>query len=142
MSNLKPSKVSEIFRDCLFAKHEVPASGRPESFVEARGVMIHIGFHPQRLESHRSEVVEMLNDVHPDFREGMSFLNFCNDKNGELWTGMQPTCDELITLGVALGLVDVVMREVQSVLPGGVPYIHVHMGEKNEQLVEQDVCGS
>jgi hypothetical protein len=55
---------------------------------------------------------------------GWSFLNFCQDRHGTLWTGMHQTCEELIVLGIGLGMVKWCLpRGMWDALPGGMPYL-------------------
>jgi hypothetical protein len=47
---------------------------------------------------------EMLNQPHSEFKKagggGMSFLNMCN-KDGNQWSDLHQTMDELVTMGIA-----------------------------------------
>lgn len=123
--------VTRIFTDCLFTEDEMK-DGNPTNFVEAYGVMTRVGFHPQRLESHREEIRAMLAELPDDFHEGVgggwAFQNACIDRNGTQWTGMHKVMDELIILGIATKLVDFSLpREMWAVFAGvgGLPYFFV-----------------
>ena len=120
--HLSANRVSDIFIDCLFKEGEDTSN-----HVAVEGVGCRVGLHPQRLEQHKSEISLMLKDLDDKFQAsgggGMSFLNACNDKHGNQWTGMQKTMDELFMLGVAAQLAKPVMpREMWHALPGGMPY--------------------
>jgi len=70
----------------------------------------------------------MLNQLPDDFKKsgggGMSFLNICIDKEGNHWTDLHQTMDELVTMGIACQKAAFLMpREMWSVLPGGMPYV-------------------
>lgn len=116
--------IHNILLDCLFRKGEAT-----EPRVEVQGVVLHIGFHPARLDSHRAEIREQLLGLPQQFMQsggmGWSFLNACMTADGEQWANHQ-TIDELICLGMAIELVEFLTpREMWSALPGGVPYFVV-----------------
>lgn len=119
---LDPEKVNAIFMDCLFKKGEDTSK-----HVKAEGIVRNVGFHPERLESHKAEIEAMLDELPDEFKEtgggGMSFLNACNDKHGNQWTGLHQRMEQLFQLGVGVGKVKSLMpREMWGVLPGGMPY--------------------
>jgi len=119
------SKVHEAFMDCLFRDEE-----DHKLYTEAHGLTCNVGFHPERLESHRAEVVGYLSNLPNSFKKtgggGMSFLNACNDKNGTQWTDFHKIMEELFLLGSGLKIVSFpIPRELWDVLPGGMPYVTV-----------------
>lgn len=129
---LTSENVSAVFMDCLFRDEEIPTLDKnPESgqFLKGIGVATQVGFHPERCNGHKQDVIDMLDCLDDAFKKsgggGMSFLNMCMDKNGEQWTGIHRVVDQLVCLGVALGLVELTPREMNAVLPGGVPYVVV-----------------
>lgn len=123
---LNSENVHSTFMECLFK------AGEPtENHIVAQGVMLKVGFHPERLKSKESIIAEMLNDLSDDFKKseggGMSFLNMCNDKDGIQWADLHQTMDELVCLGVASNKLSFLMpREMWDMMPGGVPYIVVN----------------
>ena len=125
MTNLTTENVHDLFMNCLFADGE-----DTDDHVIARAVMMNIGFHPERLKNNTEKIVEILNDLPDTFKKngggGMSFLNMCEDKNGNQWTGAHKTMDELIALGIASGKMSYLMpREEWHMFPGGMPYLVV-----------------
>ena len=54
----------------------------------------------------------------------MSFLRMCMTKDGVHW-GEHPDCDNLICLGIAIGKLEIILKDFVNDLPGGVPYILV-----------------
>ena len=124
---LSAAKVSKIFMDCLFKEGEDHTG-----YVRAEGITTTVGFHPGRLEQHRSEVIAMLQELPDDFKRssggGMSFLQACMDRNGNQWTGMHQAMEQLFQLGIALGLVTYPLpRRFWDRLPGGMPYVTVDL---------------
>lgn len=124
---LNANRVNEIFTDCLFRDEELP----PSEYVPAPGITTNVGFHPERVEGYRDEIAAMLDELPDDFQEnsggGMSFLNACNDKHGNQWTGMHQTMEQLFQLGLAVGKATCLMsRDKWDALPGGVPYYVVN----------------
>lgn len=115
--------VNTLFLSLLFK------DGEPhDTAVVAEGVMVKVGFHPERLEAARDKVKAMLDELPEEFRQskggGWTFLNMCMDRHGEQWTGLHSTQDELCMMAIALGLVEFQLpRDMWKVLPGGVPYL-------------------
>ena len=123
--NLTAEKVNTTFMNCLFKE------GDPtDNHIIGEGVMMKVGFNPERLKESEPVIMEMLNDLPEEFKKtgggGMSFLNMCNDKDGKQWADLHTTMDELVALGNATGKLSFLMpKEMWSVLPGGMPYIVV-----------------
>lgn len=130
---LTAENVSNVVRDCLFTEDEIKAcNGKPEKLVMAEGVMTKMGFHPERLESHRADVAAMLSELPPEFMHdnpsgGWSFLQACMTKSGEQW-GEHSNIDELLLLGGALNMVKFLLpRPAWRAMPGGMPYFIVNL---------------
>jgi hypothetical protein len=129
MKELTSENVDTIFKDCLFKSEEV-VDGKPIiEPIMGEGILNNFGFHPERLESHRIEVAEMLSQLPDNFKKtkggGMSFLNACMTKDDRQW-GEHRNMEQLFSLGYALKLVTYPLsREFWDTLPGGVPYITV-----------------
>lgn len=128
-------RVQELLVICLFE------DGEPtEPYVEVEGVMSTFRLHPERLESHRDEIKEMLNLLPLGFRSvdeggggGWSLLNGCVVADPDrpdaaveelpIWTGFQMRVDQLFVLGMGLGLARYLLpRELWGALPGSMPY--------------------
>jgi len=132
MALINAERIREILIDSLFNNDEVVNGELPESAVIANGVMLKIGFHKERLEKHRNEVKEILDNLPVSFKGpefggegGDSFLNMCVDKNGEQW-GEHKNMDELCVLSIALDLgIFMLPREIWSILPGNMPYFSI-----------------
>ena len=124
---IDPARVNELFIDCLFKDNEL-TNGRPiGNYIEAIGVKVRVWFNPIRLEEHTAEIISIISELHPNFKEGWSFLNFCYSKNQELWTGNHSTMDELLCLGLATKTIEYCCddREIWSLFPMGMPYIRI-----------------
>ena len=123
MNTLNADRVNEIFTDCLFKKGEPT-----EDFIPAQGIVSKVGFHPGRLETHKEEVMTLLNELPDDFKMsgggGWLFLNACNDKHGVQWGGHQ-NMEQLFQLGIATDQAEWQMMEMKDIMPGGVPYVVV-----------------
>lgn len=120
------TRVVEMFIDCLYGEDE-DVSGA----LVVEGIVSRFGFNKVALESHRAEVRTMLLDLPDSFMKskggGMSFLNACTTRDEELWTGFQQTVDQLICMGIGLGLAEYMLpREMWSAFPGSVPYVVVN----------------
>jgi len=127
MKELTAQNVSDIFKDCLFQHGEDTSNA-----VMVECVMINIGFHPDRLLSHKTEIREMLEDLPIEFQstkhgggDGWSFLNACVTKNGNQW-GEHNHIDQLLGLGIATKQALILIpREMWKMFPGGLPYFKV-----------------
>ena len=123
-TELTTENVQRIVLDCLFKEGEDTSKA-----VIAEGVIGKFGFNPERLESHKKEIGEMLDCLPDNFKEGKgggwSFLNACYTKDG-VHCGEHVNMDELFILGMATGQVECKMpRKLWSILPGGMPYYSV-----------------
>ena len=121
---LTSARVEEILIDCLFREGE-PTEPR----ILGDGVMRSAGFHPERLESHKPEILALLHELSDDFWEGkgggMSFLNACVDRHDNQW-GEHINIDQLLMLGTATGQAKILMpRAMWGMFPGGMPYFSV-----------------
>ncbi len=125
---LTAEAVEKAFLDSLFTEAET-AGGEPEKFILAEGLRNQFGFHPDRLESHRAEVKELLAELPDNFQAskggGWSFLQACVDKAGDQW-GEHIHMEQLFVMAIGLGLAKWLMpRDRWHALPGGMPYIVV-----------------
>lgn len=118
---INSEEVTKNFMDCIFH------AGEPiEGYVAVRGLQLTVGFHPTRLESKREFVKECIAQLHPNFTEGggWSFLNLCEDKDGNQWTSFHKVMDELVMLSIGLKLASFpIPLECWSDLPGCMPYV-------------------
>lgn len=132
-SVINSERVNEMFHDSLYREEEVVDGKEPEGCVPADGIVINVGFHPQRLEAHREEVRKYLAELpdafHVNKGGGMSFLMACNDRRGNQWTDLHQRMEQLFQLGIGLGLAKWVMeRSFWALMPGGMPYVQVDLG--------------
>jgi hypothetical protein len=129
------NRIEEILKDCLFTKEEVEAAnGEPKNIVEAEGLFGKLGLNSDRVGKHKEEIKKILSELPDEFMEdkggGMSFLNMCNDKEGNQW-GEHKNMDQLYILGNACGFAKFNMpREFWTAFPGGLPYIIINLKEE------------
>ena len=121
---LNAERVEEIFLKCLFKDGEDTSN-----HIEVEGVMLKIGFNPERVEENKTKIIEMLNELPDNFKEdkggGWSFLNACMDKYDSQW-GEHKNIEQLIMLGIAIKKVKYGMpKELWNALPGGMRYITI-----------------
>jgi hypothetical protein len=127
---ISSERVEEIFFDSMFKDEEI-VNGEPTTEpVKVIGIVRNCGFHAERLNSHKQEVKEFLSQFPDDFYKskggGHTFLNFCNLKDDTQWTDLHIRMEQLMQLGIGLGLIEYCApREVWKVLPGGMPYITI-----------------
>lgn len=132
------TEVEQAIKDSLYKETEIALvetdeDGAPVDAVRVKGIVHDYGFHPRRLEEQREKVIGWLEQLPLTFRTtaeggGCSFLNMPTLEDGTLW-GEQPDAGNLMCLGIGLGLVKIQLpREMWSVLPGGVPYLEIKLG--------------
>lgn len=122
--------VDETVRYCLYLDEEIVDNKPPADAIIVDAITTKIAFNPVRITEKREVIREMLNEMDPSFHKqgggGMSFLNLCNDKHGELWTGFHRTMAMLVALGIAAGMASYCLpREMWSAFPGGMPYVMI-----------------
>ena len=82
------------------------------------------------LERNRRDIDALLDQLpepfHQDTGGGWSFLNMCDDKDGNQWTGLHLVQEKLVVLGRGVDRIHFLLpRELWPVLPGSVPYIMI-----------------
>lgn len=129
MMKLTSENVDKVIYDCLYGDcedvHEALSKGK-----RAEGVKLKILFNPEKIEKHRDDIKNMLSQLPLAFRKkdggGWSFLQMCNDAEGNQWTGEQKQMDALVCLGLAIDELRFCLpRGMWRVLPGGMPYIQI-----------------
>lgn len=123
-------RVHATMMACLYKPDEIVDGKAPADAVMVEGLVATYGFHPQRLQRAKPDVIEMIGRLHDNFTKGggWTFLNMCQDRDGELW-GEQRTCESLFCLAKGLGLADYCMpREYWGTMPGGLPYVSFKVG--------------
>lgn len=129
---INPQEVDDVFKVCLFRKEEVK-DGMPKPEHEAifvEGITMKFGFHKERVNKRKEKIIGFLKELPEQFSKGggWSFLNLCNDKDGQQWTGLQMIMQELVCLGIAIGKVKYLTpKDTWAALPGGVPYVAVSL---------------
>lgn len=118
--------VNAIFTECLFRN-----DSKIKKPLEVEGIRMNVGFHRGKLQKCKKNIVDLCSQVSDMFRRsvggGGSFLNFCVDKDEQLWTGEHQTCEKLLMLGLAVGIIEFLApRELWSIFPGGMPYMVVN----------------
>lgn len=123
---ISAERVEAIFMGAMFENGEDTTN-----HVAVRGIVINVGFHPERLAASKDEISAMLDELPDDSQEsgggGVSFLNACCDKNGNQWTNQHRIVEQLLMLGMGIGKAECLLpRHLWSTLPGGVPYYVIH----------------
>lgn len=126
---LSTEYVQDLGCRCMFAEEDlIDGNPPPDRLIEVDGIVIRFGFDRTRIEANKDEIRAALAELPDSFREGMSFLNACNDRHGNQWTGFHQTMALLFSLGIAAGMVKFCFpREMWGVLPGGMPYYIVEI---------------
>lgn len=124
-------RVRATVRACLF-DNTISREEMEEKAVRASGVMAQFGFDPDKLEQHKLQIRELLDELPEIFESGYSFLELCFDRHGRLWTSSHLHCDELLCLGLAAGYIEYCLedRSQWEVFHGGLPYVRVSGKER------------
>ena len=122
---LTATKVREIFLDSLYKEEENHLEA-----IKVNGITMNVGFNPVRLNNHKTDIEELLNELDDKFKNsvggGYSFLCAPVDKHGNQW-GEHRNVEELFLLGIAIGKVSYLFpREMWCILPGSVPYLVIN----------------
>lgn len=125
---LTSARVDEILSDCLYKDGEfagpVDDEHIPADAIRSEGVLHRYAFHPVRLESHRADITELIEQLPLSFAGGDSFLNACVDRNGDLW-GQHIDIERLLCLGDAIGRIEWLRHPRLVAIGGGLPYVRV-----------------
>ena len=126
MKKLTSENVTETFKSCLYGDNS-----NIESAKIVEGVMMKVGFNPDKLIEKKEDIQEMLSQLPKEFQKsgggGYTFLNACQDAEGNQWTGLHQVVDELLCLGLAIDKISFPLpKEMWSVLSGGMPYFVVN----------------
>ena len=136
---LTSKRVEEIFRDCLFLEDEIKDEMPTKEFSVATGVMGKAVFNTEKLNQHKPEILEMIDEV-DNIEKGPHFLNMCVAKDGTLWTGEHAVMDHLMVLGLAAEVLkiplDISRGEWGNFFPCGMPFII-----KNQEKLATPVIG-
>jgi hypothetical protein len=121
---LSAKNVERVFNLCI----ERETKRNDELIVH--GIVNDFPFNKKMLSEYADDIIGFLNELPKEFHEndggGWSFLNACNDKNGNQWTGSHAVMEKLFVLGIGIDKVKLLLpREVWGSLPGGVPYFVV-----------------
>ena len=131
---LTVENLRKVVRACLFGESEtVGGVVPPANAVIVEGVMLKMGFDPDRLKDQEQNIRSLLDQLPDKFKVdsggGWTFLNACQTKDGVQW-GEHGDIDQLVCLGLATGMVSFCLpREMWVALPGGMPYFAVDLRE-------------
>lgn len=120
---LSAENVDLVAKKCLAEKAE------GDGIVVVKAVVHKMAFREDKLKECHDDIISMLKQLPDSFQSdgggGMSFLNACDDNEGNQWTGLHLTMEVLFALGLAIGMVRDCMPNNHDILPGGVPYFVV-----------------
>ena len=122
MMKLSAANVDMVFKDCLFESEELILDP-----IIVQAITTTFGLDKVKVKKHTDDITLMLSQLPDAFKSsgggGMSFLNACENSDGEQWTGMHQVMEQLFALGLACEKVKLLMpREYWPALPGGMPY--------------------
>jgi hypothetical protein len=118
---LTADNVMKTLKNCI---HDSNSSKAGDEIIMVDGIAHKFEFKKEKLEKCKDDIVDMLGQLPPQFKQGWSFLMACDDKEGEQW-GEHKHMEALVCLGIAIGKVSMLPRELWPMLPGGMPYFTV-----------------
>lgn len=121
-------EVNKIFLFCLFTDEEEYIKAKENGNITmVNGININVGFNKEKVKIYEQEISNILDNLHPTFKEGWSFLNLCLDKNSSEWTSLHKDMQELLLLGLAIDKLEfcIADKEFWKLMPGNMPYIRV-----------------
>lgn len=138
---LTPDNVYSVFRECFWQDADIEGLTQEEVLaksVTAEGPVTKVAFCPEKVKEHKEKIQALLAELPDTFKEGMSFLEACHNKEGELWTGDHNSMEQLFILGLAIDQVkECLPRDLWGALPGGMPYYIVTPSPQQEMSVER-----
>ena len=132
-SPLNPAHVAEVFAACMDGVIVDADGGLGDDCLSVQGIVHTAVFNRRQLAKHAVEIGAMLAQLPNEFMGhdaggggGWSFLNACQDRDGNQWTGLHLTMEQLVLLGIGTGQVAWCLpREMWKMLPGEMPYFVV-----------------
>lgn len=133
VEHLSAQAVEDTFIACLAED----LTGDPEQCIDVDCIVFTARFSKAAIAERRDAIHLMLLDLPVEFQQdqggGMSFLNACQDRDDNQWTGLHRTMGFLFGLGMAAGWVACPFpREMWPILPGGMPY-YIVTSERNTE---------
>lgn len=133
-------KVESILKYAMFTPGEVFLAIRdvPDNAVMSNGVTRMYGFHPDRLEEKRQEIIDLIEEIVDDGflvdkGGGQSFLNLCKDRSGNQWTGFHLVMEAFLCLAQSLKLAGFCAPyEMWNMFPSGMPYVWFRTSTEQE----------
>jgi len=121
---LTAGNVEEIFFGSMFTEDEPK-----ETYKEAYGVQLRVGFKPENLEKNKETIISFLDQLPITFKSteggGWSFANMCLNKDGEHWTGEHRTMDMLLCLGIAIDKMEILVPRELFHMFNNLPYVAI-----------------
>lgn len=119
-------KVEKLFKDCLYKEEDLENEKPKNKPIKVEGICMNVWFNPVYVEKNKNEINKLVNNLHPNFKEGWSFVNLNLDKKSNQWTGNHRTMELLLLLGLATGKMEYCCsREMWSFLPLKLPYVRI-----------------
>jgi len=129
---LTPAVVDRLMGHCLYGE------GRPaDGAILVQGIVRNFGFDRDRIAESLPEIERLIGELPPPFLMseggGWSFLNLCQDRHDQQWTGSHATMEALCCLAIAAERAAWLLpREMWGLLPGSMPYVGFQIGRAVE----------
>lgn len=123
---LNSANVNKLFANCIL-NNEMQ---NHQHALRVDGVLSSAVFYLPALQKETPAIELLINQLPNIFKnegeKGGSFLQMCEDYNGELWTGEHAVMERLLLLGIAIGKMGFLLpKPLWAALPGGMPYVHI-----------------
>lgn len=130
--DLTAENVMTLGMTCMYPEGTIDEKNLPTDAIVAQGITIEIIFDPAHIAAHANDIGSMLDQLPEQFKPasqggsgGWSFLNLCNDAEGNQW-GEHKHMEVLCLLGIAAKKARWLFpRSVWPELEGNMPYVIV-----------------
>ena len=90
-----------ILKDCMYESDKIG-----DDFVFIDVIMHKFVFKKEKLDKNKNDIIDMLEQLPPQFKQGLSFLIACDDKDGDQWEE-HVNMEALVVLVIAIGKVSI-----------------------------------
>lgn len=132
LNKLTPERVNELFTTCLI-QHDISCGTDDDLIVE--GIKMKVAFSKKSLAILSDDIKVLISQLPENAfniskGNGMPFILLCNNKDGELWTGVHRIIEELIMLAIGINCCKYLLpKKLWKLLPGRLPYVVFDLNE-------------
>ena len=118
-------EVEEVFRDCFYPKENLVDNARiPRGAIVIQGAMFKYALDPLRVVFHKQSIIDWLSQLSPKYQNKGGFLlnRTIHIANGDKWTISTLKGEQLIVLGIAIGVAKLIRQPF-----GSRPFVRIEL---------------